>query len=227
MKPLIRWTIGNVAKEGFETLHYSIKTIKSIYKNKFDLYLCYNNIEESKIEFVKEYGVKIVKQDSNCLPSIPKGVAWKLYPPRLSLDQHEIMMDNDLIIFKPLPEIDEFLKGNSVIYTQGLFGLYGNFKKSVKINPPLNSGLIGMPPKFNFEAEILKNIKPWDDYFDEQGLIAKIFSIFPNKICIKLPKIAICRLDGILPSFSHGCHFCGVNRGETRSWKKFKLTKLI
>jgi hypothetical protein len=227
MKPLLRWTIGNVAKAGYETLKYSIKTVKSIYGDKFDLFLCHNSIEESSLQFAKDYGVKLINQDSTCLPSSPKGVAWKLYPPRLSLESHEIMVDNDLVILKQLPEIDKFLTSNSVIYTEGLFGLYGSFKKTVTIKPYLNSGLIGLPPNFDFATAILKNIKPWEDYFDEQGLIAKIFSTFPNKICIKLPTIAICRQDGILPNFTHGCHFCGVNRTEARAWKTFKRRILI
>jgi len=226
MKPIIRWTIGKVARYGYQTLTHSIKTIRAIYQDRFDLFVCYNGISLNELEPLSRFGVRFVKQDPNSLPVPPQGVAWKLYPPRIS-NVHEIFIDNDLVIVRPLDEIESFLASDSVIYTEGLFGLYGRYKTKVSLSRFLNSGLIGVPPDYDFKKAILSQLQGWEDYFDEQGLVATLFSHHPTKICISTQKIGICKRDGVLPCFTHGCHFCGVNRGKAGAWKEFMRSRII
>lgn len=227
MKPLIRWTIGRVHQYGHKSLDLSIKLINKLYGDAFDYFVCYNSIQRRELKYLEKYNVSFIEQDPASLSCTPSGVAWKLYPPRLRMESHELFIDNDLVLFKKLDKINQFLLSNSVIYTEGLFGLYGNYKPHVSLRKFLNSGIIGIPPNFNFKAKIEAIIKPWNDYFDEQGLVASIFSEFNGeKICISTTEIAVCN-GRILPDFTHGCHFCGLNRGDTRTWRKFNLEKRL
>lgn len=228
MKPLIRWTVGRVDEHGYKSLDLSIKLIKNLYGDTFDYFVCHNSIEKKELKHLEKYEVTFVEQDPRSLPYPPNGVAWKLYPPRLRMGSHELFIDNDLVVFKRLKKIDQFLSSYSVIYTEGLFGLYGNYKPYVSLWKFLNSGIIGIPPDFDFKAKIEAIIKPWNDYFDEQGLVASIFSKFKGeKICITTTEVAVCKRDGVLPNFTHGCHFCGLNRGDIRTWHKFNLEKRL
>lgn len=98
-KPIIRWTIGgNVSQHGIDCLGNSINCWKDLYGDSFDYFLCYNNIDVNKLNF----GVNLINQHEhlNSLSIQPNSTAWKLYPPRISLQSHEIFIDNDLIIYK-------------------------------------------------------------------------------------------------------------------------------
>lgn len=223
MKPVIRWTIGNVGKFGFKSLIESIKTIKLIYRNEFDLYVCYN-VDSSKINFLEELGVKLISQEnSNPFPNVK--CFWKLCPPRINFASHEIFIDNDLVITKRMPKLEEFLSAeDKLIYTQGFCG-YGRFWNYNTMQPCLNSGLFGIPPRFDFATQIFDLVAtPLTGYFDEQGLVAAVFSKNKNKkICITLNEIGLCRTEDVLPPFIYGCHFAGINKHSSKGlvFKKF------
>ena len=152
MRPLVRWIIGPVKKQGFNCLRKSINSFSKIYTN-VDLMVCHNQLEKKQVDLIKSMGVFVYEQIYT-KGIEPKGVAWKLYPPRLRLDAHEIIIDNDIIIGKQIPQINQFLSENSTLVYEAGKPMYGKFAKYVPKTPYINSGIYGMPPGFNLEKKM-------------------------------------------------------------------------
>jgi hypothetical protein len=228
MKPLLRWTIGgSISHVGFDILVESVKRLTNLYGDVFDYIICYNNIN---LDIIKKLGIPLFNQEEfrDSLPWCPSGVAWKLYPPRLRKESHEIFIDNDLVIRYKLWQIDEFLsKDNAVIYTAGLYRSFGRFDKKVARSHKLNSGLFGLPPGFDFYSKLVRLMKAfplqqaWCDKFDEQGMVASILTSNFDRIVIGLGDIAICH-NGNCPFSNYGHHFVSANVGNGYAWEKWK-----
>ena len=148
----------------------------------------------------------------------PEGVAWKLYPPRLRPDAHEVFIDHDVVFVDRLSKIDRFLsRDDAFIYSQSFSesGLYGRFRSSVTHGFRLNSGFFGLPPQFLFS---LDGLPAWGDRHDEQGFVASMLCRQDDTIRVDLDELWICA-DDRLPMGAKGYHFCGSNRD--RSWPVF------
>jgi len=213
--------MGPSSQAGFKVLLRSVRLIKKIYPS-FELYICYNGLNKDQQNFLKGFGINLIAQQTKGLNCNPSGVAWKLYPPRIDITRHEIFIDNDLILYKPLDEIDWFLeRSNSFIITEGLWRVFGNKESFVPKNLRINSGLFGIPPYFDFAQKINDLCKGscWEDYFNEQGTVATIVCQNDYKI-IPLHTVAICN-EGRFKPGTHGTHFCGLNKGFFESWNKY------
>lgn len=237
MKPIIRWTIGDVSEQGFNALNISIRNWKKLYEDQFDIFVCYNNISIKKIEHIK--GVEFINQedykDSLIIPPLDGNPSWKLYPPRLKKECYEIFIDNDLIFSKRMPLIDDFLKDKFFFITEGLKRGFGFFDNLVKNKNNLNSGLFGLTPFYDFKKELETSIKEtgfekWNDFFDEQGCVAYTINKQNYKM-ISLLQIGLCneRSPGYTEG-EYGTHFVRINIGNNKIyWNKFlkKQNKML
>jgi hypothetical protein len=157
--------------------------------------------------------------------------AWKLYPPRLFIESHEIMMDNDVVIYRKPKLFDEFFeKKDLIVATQG-YGVYSSIlKKSIPKNFHVNSGVLCFPPNFNFES-ILSNLiishkLKWDNNFDEQTLVS--YAIWSSSIKVKIlsmSEIHIC--VGKYLKGNCGQHFVGLNNENKSHWNRFMREQLL
>jgi hypothetical protein len=228
-KPLVRWTIGNVDVGGWESLKKSIKILPRSYP-EFDLVLCHNNLTSDQINNLTDMGIKTYKQTQNYLKVGSSG--WKLIPPRLRIESHELWLDNDVIIQKRLPSIDKWLESKTGIISHGLYGLYGKYKKFIKEGLNLNAGVFGLPAYFDFEQKIneLYNLVleslPLNMPFDEQGLVSTIISNIPGFIKIPKEEIIICERGSEVKLAVAGMHFVGINRGNKEAWQIYKKNEL-
>tara|TARA_Y100000034_G_scaffold117749_1_gene157570 strand:+ start:18329 stop:19363 length:1035 start_codon:yes stop_codon:yes gene_type:complete len=219
MKPVFRWTIGNCTDQGIEILWESVRRAIQIYEDTFRWYIFYNNLSPKQLHIVetiaKTFKVKLVQQSRHDLPipqmrmGTPKtkgvfdwdgnkcgGTVWKLCPPRIDRDVHEIIMDNDIVFTEKIPEIDEFLNSERCLILQDNYKFYGRFSDSVKYNKrgPYNSGLIGVPPNFYFGDHLTDVFFAWSQEHrqrdeiltqaDEQGLVAATITNFCKFIVI-------------------------------------------
>lgn len=246
MKPVARWTIGDVSETGFKILYESVKKFHNIYP-EFKKIICYNNINLNKIKHLESYAEFFQQKEIDSLikllPSNPNddhqadGCGWKLCPPRLSCDSHELFIDNDLVILKRIEEIDRWLKCNDkTIISEGhpRSRMFGIFDKHIPDNIRACAGLFGLPPNFDFAKEIIKlkklTCKPnfliggWD----EQGLTTAIVTK-SDFVLIPLSKVYISEdwVDKPLGNVDyidyHGIHFVGANRKPWhRGWKFYK-----
>jgi hypothetical protein len=191
MKPIIRWTIGNaLTNASYEILRESVVAIKKLYHNNFEYFICYN--EGVDVKKIKVKNVNLIRQNwEDCPIKLKKpikinaktnqklnGSFWKICPPRLSIDTHEIILDNDLIFLKKPKIIESFLSTNnknliiedSKVYLGEYEKLFENKKQGY------NSGVIGLCPGYDFEKDIFNNFNLIDnkedlDYGQEQGLL--------------------------------------------------------
>lgn len=233
MKPLARWTIGPVEPIGHEILKLSLRIFQQIYP-EFDVVVCYNNIDCPNV------GVKCINQNElavNFKPSKPdedysnrsggmQGSGWKLVPPRLRIDSHELWIDNDIVILQRIEEIDRWLSDGTGIISEGLGRHYGKFGAAIG-DLKLCAGFFGLPPGYDL-AEQIKILNGDSELggFDEQGLVA--YSVSEIKDCIIVPQsqLKIVEDHHEFPiQKPKGYHFVGANRKNWhRGWKSFKTS---
>ncbi len=230
-KPLLRWTIGPVHPLGFKILKHSVHTFKKIYKNEFDYIICHNQLTNQQKEIINTINIPNYEQfHSQEMEFKPHDVAWKLYPPRLAQDRHEVWIDNDVVIYDRIKELDKFLTEiNSTFATTGLKRNFGRYDSNVPENLKLNSGFFGLPPNFDLSQkikEIQKNDHKrfWSNRYDEQGLVAFIITEFPKYYMIPLETISI-SLHKFVPA-SKGSHFAGINQGHAIPWNEYYVKHL-
>jgi hypothetical protein len=233
-KTLARWTITRVSQDGFDCLAHSIDLVRKIYSNEWDCVICHNELNDSQLQFLERVGVPMIAQEnfSNSLPISPSGNGWKLYPPRLRKTAYEIFVDNDLVISKRHHIIAEAIKTNKPIMCEALERAFGRYDGMVPLGKKLNSGLIGLPPMFDFQAKLTKLISfrwidhidtKWNDvrgHFDEQGLVAAAL----HEECLVLPisDFQVCKREYKPDRF--GSHFVGLNYGLNMFWNEYKKT---
>lgn len=223
MKPTVRWTIGPVNHHGFDSLELSIRNWKRIYKDEFNMVICHNGLNNSQFERVSRLNVEMIDQNKfkNSLPYLPKGPTWKLYPQRLNIKSHEIVIDNDLILFKRSPTIDKFLESDDLfICTSAYRRFYGQYRNIVPENMVINSGLFGMPPNYDLQNKIKEFIvkfpsEGWVDHCDDEGVLAYLMSNC-NFMHIPMHEIAVCNPSVDFAPYrigNSGVHFVGLNQG--------------
>lgn len=228
-KPLIRWTLGPSSDSGIKCLISSIQKMKSMYHDTFDYVVCHNGVSKEKLDSLPFVSFVDQEKHTSSLPIAPVGPAWKLYPPRLRPESHEIILDNDLIIYKKPPLFTEFLERNQIVATEAFKRSYsGPLEKDIPFGFNLNSGVLCLPPGFDFGDKIKKTIEQnninWNGHLDEQTLVAHVLNKEKLKI-IPLTEISVC-LD-VFKLGTCGIHFVGLNKGKDQYWKEFHSRKLL
>jgi len=210
MRPLVRWTIGPVLPAGYDCLVQSVLSFQKLYEA--EIVICYNGQDS----YVESSMLRTIHQETHCEIVNPIGVAWKLCPPRVALDRHEIFIDNDLIIEQKIDEIDQFLSSDSTLLLETKGRNYGRFERHVPQGYEINSGIFGLPPGFNLEKYIKfygtnwsENVADASRTHDEQGLVATALLSYRRTVIIPRTTITDC---GIQLHWSSGMHFIGLNR---------------
>jgi hypothetical protein len=233
MKPLARWTIGPVKPDGFDCLWRSIESFTALYD--VDVAICFNCERENLAEAYARFDLIDQRNYLNSCPVPPMGVAWKLYPPRLDPSRHEILIDNDIVFEKRVPQIDEFFESDCTLLLEDHARAYGRFEKHVPPGLQINSGIYGMPPGFDFDRFIkfyagagwernalFENAE--SKTFDEQGLVA--IGLLSYRRYVIIPATTVTNCEHYLIN-GHGHHFVGLNRRAFhrpyRLWKNSQL----
>ncbi|RTK95655.1 MAG: hypothetical protein EKK64_06165 [Neisseriaceae bacterium] len=245
MKPLFRWIIGDVSQEGFHILSEAVRNITTFYKNDFDFLICSNaenlnsNIELKKIS--KRFKVDVYQQSWTDLPidesfifkkekSIRDGTFWKICPPRMRLESHEIICDNDIVFTQPIKLINEFLEKNIILMMKEDAFCAGKYFKLFNENENYNSGFYGLPPNYDFEKKLKEN---WENngryngllWRDEQGLVT---STLKKEKHITIESEEIIHLFSTGRCYSYEFEIIEENKIKSRIMKnmKFKDFKL-
>lgn len=255
-KPLWRWTVGSCLKQGLEVLAESIKkTTSTIGIDKFDWLICHNGLSIESVDFLKnaigDRPITLFEQHwSMCpvedvcqTPHRPDGslewngnkcggTMWKVCPPRMRIESHEIVMDNDIVILKGLSAVDDFLKSSShALVLEEPIRFYGRYDHMFGAGGPyLNSGLMGFPPGYDFAAAIQR---VWEangklqklSQADEQGLLTYTLSRLPScRIKPTQMKELLARdFKERIVGDEEAIHFTQANRIPThRAWQDYK-----
>jgi len=256
MKPLLRWTVGPCIQQGLDILEESIKrTTEALGLDNWDWAVCYNGLTKDQVAFIKKAigsrPIHLIVQDwANCpIPDnmqTPRrrdgsfemngnrcgGTLWKVCPPRLRQESHEIVMDNDIILLKKFPQIDEFLAStDKALILEEPVRFYGRYDCLFPEDAPnLNSGFMGFPPKYDY-AEAL--YKAWTDrgsytqltQSDEQGLLTYTLSLLPSFRVkpTQMKEILHREFGNKVTGKEEGLHFTQANRGYNhRAWNYYK-----
>lgn len=260
MKPLFRWTVGPCLQQGLDILEVSVRrTTESLGFDNFDWAIMTNGLSGDQATFVKRIigslGSKreiFLKNQawSECpIPDdmqIPRrtdgsfiadgnkcgGTLWKVCPPRVRMESHEIVMDNDVILLKRFPQIDEFLAATAkVMILEEPVRFYGRFDEAISTESPnMNSGFMGFYPGYNFGSEILKSWHEKGRYQhlsqgDEQGLLMYTLSKQPSVRVKPAQMVEILHRDyrTKVTGTEEGVHFTQANRAPNHpAWKDFK-----
>lgn len=256
-KPLFRWSCGPCRKQGLSILAESIKkTTQTLGIDNFDWLICYNGLNQENIDFIKksigDLPVEMFAQNwADCpvddVPSSPiredgtyewngnkcGGTLWKVCPARIRMESHEIVMDNDIVLLKKFPQIDEFLSSNKALILEEPIRFYGRYNYLFPSSQTtfLNSGLMGFPPYYDFAQEIRK---VWEEngfyknisQADEQGLLTYTLDKLPS-IRIKkeqMHEILAKDYNAVITGEEEGIHFTQANRIPShRGWHLYQL----
>jgi hypothetical protein len=203
---------------------------------EFDFLICHNNLLEVEVKRLKRLGVLLLEQTEamSIVPhrdvSVCKDFAWKIIPPRIRPESHELWVDNDLIIRDRIPDIDEWLNKSTGIVSRGFSSLYGRFASRIDPSIDCCAGFFGLPPYFDFRARIvdLCGNEPLEE-FDEQGLVVYVVSQIPGFMVVDYNYLRMwghwqTEFGGNFPA---GIHFCGANRTDRLiSWDYYRFTSL-
>jgi hypothetical protein len=259
-KPLWRWTVGSCLKQGLDVLAESIKrTTEVIGIDRFDWLICHNGLTPENLNFLQvaigDKPISLFEQhwsmsavDDVC--QSPRrldgsfewngnkcgGSMWKVCPARMRIDSHEIVMDNDIVILKNIPPIDEFLKDNRALILEEPIRFYGRYDHLFGAGGAyLNSGLMGFPPGYDFAAAIRR---VWESngklqklsQADEQGLLTYALSRIPSyRIKTAQMKEVLARdFKERIVGDEQAIHFTQSNRiSNHRAWKDYKVINNI
>ncbi len=227
-KPLLRYTISGGHHVGFQIFKCSVKSIQKLLGDAVEIVICYNKLGPARLKYLENLGVRLVDQSAHVdsLSAKPRGPAWKIYPPRLDIDRHEIFIDNDLILTAVPGAVQRFMDFRDRYFiTTAIRRNYGVHNSFVASGMSVNSGLFGLPPGFDFGAEIEKIITQsgsiWSGHFDEQGAVASI--LLSQIRCEVIP---FAEVTAILPPMDYqrgtcGTHFVGANAGVDGMWNRY------
>lgn len=252
-KPLFRWTCGPVSEQGLDILIESVrKSTQALGVDNFDWLICYNGFQEEELNRLKKsltgFPIFYFSQNWTECPIEDNqgypfgadgnfesngnrcgGTLWKVCPARMRMETHEIVMDNDIVLLKKFPQIDEFLRENKVLILEEPIYFYGRYAHLLH-DKPLNSGFMGFPPKYDFASEIRKVWKANGSLkrisqADEQGLLMATLSAQPSLRISKEQMVEILAKDNStkITGEEQGIHFTQANRTSIHhAWQKYK-----
>jgi len=224
---VVRWTIGDVSDDGFESLRLSVQGAQRLFGRAADYVVCVNTIgawrAQKRCGTVLP-GVHWVEVDRDMIPrfirerldaEMAEGAGWKLAPLRLHNERRSISLDNDVILWSRPRAIDALLNGTATcVLGEDTAGAYGIFQEMC--NGAFNSGIRGLSEHIDYEA-LLRQVldettADFSSELDEQGLqVAALMRAHPA--IVTLEEVPVCS-----PFHPHrespgtcGAHFVGLN----------------
>lgn len=255
-KPLLRWTIGPCLQQGLDILSESIcRTTEALGVDKWDWLICYNGLNRNELEFlqksIEDLPIQIMCQNwancpvpDNCQTPRRKnggfewngnkcgGTLWKVCPARVRMESHEIVMDNDIVMLRAFPQIEEWLQQTEkALILEEPIMFYGKYTPLFdKEGPFLNSGFMGFPPNYDFGSKIFENWVSRGRYMnlsqaDEQGLLTYTLNQIPSIRIEKEQMVEVLHRDMSTPITGNeeGIHFTQANRIPNHNpWSRYK-----
>lgn len=224
----IRWTIGDVNPRGFAALRLSVWGAWRLFgaAARYRIHLNTLRIEQA----LSRTGVlppaveweEVQAQIPTCLTGhldrgMAEGVAWKLVPLRAFPDDHELALDNDVVLWEVPPAITDWLAGRTrFVLAEDVRASFGAFHDLCGARP-LNTGIRGLPPGFELEGALRDVLvrRPilLASELDEQGLqVAALLGAGSTGV-VTVEDVTIC--SPFPPHLPHlgraGAHFVGLN----------------
>jgi len=235
MKLNLRWTIGDVADEGFEALRLSLWGADRLFPPDAGFHVCVNTIsvDEAKqrtgeVPLLVQWH-SIPRQVPSVLDpfldgAMSEGTAWKLIPLLLDRGVRELAIDNDLILWGLPLAIRRWMEDpEGTLVAADVTPAHGQFAEQCGPEPR-NSGIRGTPANFDYEAAIRSvladNPVKLRSELDEQGLQIAALSRCGVPYIVAVEDVSICSpFPPHLPELGRcGAHFVGLNT-RNLPWK--------
>jgi hypothetical protein len=227
----IRWTIGDVSREGFEALRLSVWGAWKLFGILADYVICVNSVPLQLAQRnAGELPAQVVWHAVSAadLPQLfqgylgsgmAEGVAWKFAPLRIFPNRFELALDNDCILWAIPGSMRIWLEANAASLcltaedVRSCFGVYTRFCGAA----PRNLGIRGLPPYFDLAAALETMLREipvqLNSELDEQGLQLAALSLSAKPLAVSVDDVAIC--SPFPPHLPHlgrcGAHFVGLN----------------
>jgi hypothetical protein len=224
----IRWTIGDVNPRGFSALRLSVWGAWRLFGGaaRYRIHLNTLRVEQAlaltgALPPAVEWE-EVQAEVPACLidhldRGMAEGVAWKLLPLRAFPDDHELALDNDVVLWDIPPAIRDWLDGRTqFVLAEDVRASFGRFHDLCG-DRPLNTGVRGLPPGFNLDSALraVLALRPilLTRELDEQGLqVAALLAAGPTGV-VPVEDVTIC--SPFPPHLPHlgraGAHFVGLN----------------
>ena len=129
---IFRFTLGKTHEDGKNMLLLSIRRLKRLYPEA-KIVVCYNNVDD--LNNIEKLNIILHHVQNDCgMEYLPINEMWKMYPPRYDINSHEIVMDNDFIIFDKCQVLEDFFKTKVNNY-KTLAAVYKLFEFTIADNP--------------------------------------------------------------------------------------------
>lgn len=224
----IRWTIGDVSPRGFAALQASLHGAWRLFGGaaRYRVYVNTLSVAEARartgtvptaVEWQPAGGELPCWLRDALDARMAEGVAWKLLPLRAFPDDHELALDNDVVLWAVPRAIREWLAGRAkLVLAEDVKACFGRFA-SLCGSRPLNSGIRGLPPGFALEPALARayraNPGTLTSELDEQGLQCAALLAAGKTAIVEVDEVTIC--SPFPPHLSHlgraGAHFVGIN----------------
>ena len=230
-----RFTISSNSEICFDILPLSIECFSALYPD-VNIVICHNGLNETQRDRIESFGNTLDQKDyEKSLPIKPDAEKWKLYPPRLDLDSHELFIDSDIVITEHIEAIDDFFSSDVTLVYEGVNYLCGQYTPTVPHGFKINSGIFGVPPGYDFSKHLINLMEKfsdqWECRFDDQGLIGGTLPYYENFVIVEQEEVPC--LDN---RFNHlplrkgfhlkkGYHFISTKRSYF--WDEFNKLKLF
>lgn len=223
---IIRWTLGNVSALGEQTLRWSVRAFSKFASPEIELAVCYNNRKPPK--GLPEH-VRLIDQNEflcDWKHAKPTKKTWRMVPFRLDVNQHEVFIDNDLILFRPPEALIKFAKSKQSFLRANIGpARYGKFSGLNPADPPhISASLFGFPPKYDPADEIdrilsERPVEVWDSN-DMHGLITALLN---DKKSFQVNESEIATVRRVIKTSTCGVHFQGINKRKFfHPWNEFQ-----
>jgi hypothetical protein len=224
----IRWTIGNVKPRGFCALRASIHGAWSLFgaNAKYRVYVNSISVADARARTGDVPGDVEWCAASNEPPrslvcaldaGMAQGVAWKFLPLRAFPHDHELALDNDVVLWEVPAAVNDWLRGRAeFVLAEDVRPCFGRFAPLCG-ERPLNSGIRGLPPGFSLDDALARVLAAHPGMLtselDEQGLqCAAVLRSGPTGV-VRNDEVTIC--SPFPPHVPHlgtaGAHFVGLN----------------
>lgn len=227
----IRWTIGDVAPEGFEALRLAAWGAYRVFGPAAGYTIVVNSMDVGEarervgevpdaVRWMAASGQMPAWLAPHVDEGLAEGKAWKFDPLQIYPDRWEIAFDNDCILWRMPPSIQRWLdegdRGRCLIAAD-VVAMHGQFSRPGDADEPRNGGIRGIPPGFDLEGTLTAILAGhpvlMTSELDEQGLTVAATSRRKPPVVVSVDEVAITS-----PFHPHlpepgtcGAHFVGLN----------------
>jgi hypothetical protein len=234
----VRWTIGDVSTRGYEALRFSVWGAWQVFGPTASYVICVNSVPLEQARALTGPVPPAICWRPVTREEIPQflrphfdggmseGTGWKFAPVRVFDDCFELALDNDCILWEAPLAIRTWLDGehdDHAVFAEDVRQCVGQFLE-VCGNAPRNSGIRGLPPRFDYEKALQRVLDALPVQLtseqDEQGLQAAALLREAPLVVVAVEEVTIC--SPFPPHRLHfgscGAHFVGLN-ARVLPWK--------